>query len=101
MMKQGDVYWGQAADKRRPLMVVSRSTAIPILNRLVVAPITTTIRGIPQEIAIPDSVGLRFDCVASMDNLFAIPKQMLGDRVGAIPDARHQICQALEAVADC
>lgn len=100
-MKQGDVYWGQAADKRRPLMVVSRSTAIPMLNRLVVAPITTTIRGIPQEITIPDSVGLHLACVASMDNLFAIPKQMLGDRVGVIPDARHQICRALEALADC
>lgn len=101
MMQQGDVYWGKAVDKRRPVLVVSRSTAIPMLNRLVVAPITTTIRGIPQEIAVPESVGLRVDCVASMDNLFAIPKAMLEGRVGAIPDARQQICRALEALADC
>ena len=100
-MKQGDVYWGRAVDKRRPLMIISRSTAIPVLNRLVVAPITTKIRGIPQEISIPGSVGLHHDCVASMDNVFSMPKQMLGDRVGAVPDARHQICRALEAVADC
>lgn len=100
-MQQGDVYWGKAADKRRPVLVVSRSTAIPILNRLVVAPITTKIRGIPQEIEVPEAVGLRVDCVASMDNLFAIPKAMLEGRVGAIPDARHQICRAFEALADC
>ncbi|MEX2133807.1 MAG: type II toxin-antitoxin system PemK/MazF family toxin [Acidimicrobiia bacterium] len=100
-MQQGDVYWGKAVNKRRPVLVVSRSTAIPILNRLVVAPITTTIRDIPQEIVVSESVGLRVDCVASMDNLFAIPKAMLEGRVGAIPDARQQICRALEALADC
>lgn len=100
-MKQGDVYWGKAVDKRRPLMIISRSTAIPVLNRLVVAPITTKIRGIPQEIEVPNSAGLRVGCVANLDNLFAIPKQMLEGRVGTIPDARHQICRALEALADC
>jgi mRNA interferase MazF len=100
-MEQGDVFWAEAENKRRPVLLISRSTAIPVLNRLMVAPITTSIRGIPQEIRVPDSVGLRVECVASMDNLFAIPKHMLQDKVGAVPDARHKICRALEALADC
>jgi mRNA interferase MazF len=99
--QQGDVFWAEAEDKRRPVRLVSRSTAIPILNRLTVAPITTSIRRIPHEINVPDSVGLRLACVASMDNLFPIPKHMLKRRVGTIPDARHEICRALEALADC
>jgi mRNA interferase MazF len=49
---QGEVWWAQADDKRRPVLVVTRSDAIPVLTRLIVAPVTRTVRGIPTEIAL-------------------------------------------------
>jgi mRNA-degrading endonuclease toxin of MazEF toxin-antitoxin module len=38
--------------KRRPVLIVSRDEAIPVLNNLVVAPITSTARDIPTCIAV-------------------------------------------------
>lgn len=100
-IRQGDLHWAAGLDKRRPVLVVTRSSAIPVLNRLLVAPITKTIRHIPQEIPIPSSAGLEVDCVASLDNLTTVPKEMLGPKIGEIPNANFRICQALEGLADC
>ena len=51
-MNQGDVYWYtfRAPDKRRPVLILTRNSAIPFLTGVTVAPITTTVRGIPSEI---------------------------------------------------
>lgn len=100
-LRQGDVIWALADDKCRPVLIVSRTSSIPLLNRVVVAPITKTVRGIPQEILIGASGGLGIDSVASFDNMVAIGKDRLGDRIGSVPEARHKICRALEALADC
>lgn len=99
--QQGEIWWAESEDKRRPVLIVSRSEAAQHLNRLVVAPITRTVRGIPTEIALDESSGLVVDCAAAFDNLQPQPVSMLTLRVGAIPFARDQICSALEALADC
>lgn len=93
--------WALADDKRRPILIVSRTESIPLLNKVVVAPITKTVRGIPQEVPIGASGGLGIDSVASFDNLTAIGKDRLGERIGSVPEARNQICRAFEALADC
>ena len=99
--RQGDVWWAEAEDKRRPVLIVSRSEAAGRLNRLIVAPISRTIRDIPTEIRLDESSGLAVDCVASFDNLTPLSVSLLTERVGVIPMARQQICAALEAMADC
>lgn len=65
------------------------------------APVTKTVRGIPQEIPIGANGGLGIDSAASFDNLVAIGKDRLEDRIGSVPEARYQICRAMAAVADC
>ncbi len=99
--QQGEIWWAESEDKRRPMLIVSRSEAAQHLNRLVVAPITRTVRNIPTEIAIDESSGLAVDCAAAFDDLQPQPVSMLTFRVGAIPFPRDQICTALEALADC
>jgi mRNA-degrading endonuclease toxin of MazEF toxin-antitoxin module len=47
------------------------------------------------------SSGLGIDSVASFDNLTAIGKDLLGERIGSVPEARFQICRAMAAMADC
>jgi mRNA interferase MazF len=98
---QGDIWWAEAEDKRRPVLVVTRSEVIPILNWVVVAPVTRTVRGIPTEIALNAREGLRAPCVASFDNLQPIRRTFLTEIVGSLPQPRHQICHALSALADC
>lgn len=98
---QGEIWWAEAEDKRRPVLIVSRSEAAHHLNRVIVAPVTRTIRGIPTEVRLDESSGLSAECVASFDNLTPQPVSMLTERVGSVPLAREKICTALEALADC
>ena len=95
------MWWAEAEDKRRPVLIVTRSEAIPVLNRILVAPITRTIRSIPTEIPVSRDDGLPLPSVASFDNLQLIPKGFLTDRIGLIDRPRDQICRALSAMADC
>lgn len=99
---QGEVWWAETEDKRRPVMVVTRSEAVPALSRVVVAPVTSTVRGIPTEVALGSDEGLRGPCVASFDNLRPIRRSLLVERVGRLKaERRHELCRALAALADC
>jgi mRNA interferase MazF len=88
--------------KRRPVLVVSRDEVIPVLNNVVVAPVTTTIRDIPTCIRVGTDEGIDRDSVATFDNLAAVPKSVLTTRLGQLGvGGRQQICTALGAMADC
>jgi len=99
---QGEVWWAEAEDKRRPVLIVTRDAAVPVLHRLVVAPVTRTVRGIPTEIALSDEEGLPVACAASFDNLQPVNRRLLTARVGGLaPGRRGEVCRALGALADC
>ena len=98
---QGDIWWAEAEDKRRPVLVVTRSEAIPVLNWIVVAPVTRTVRGIPTEIPLDTEHGLDVPGAASFDNIQPIRKTFLTRRIGSLPLPRPGICRALSALADC
>lgn len=100
--EQGDIWWAEAEDKRRPVLVVTRSDIIPALNTIVIAPVTRTIRNIPTEIPLGDRHGLPDDCVAAFDNLQPIRRSYLTSRVGGLAvEETARICDALCALADC
>jgi mRNA interferase MazF len=88
--------------KRRPVLVVSRDEALPVLNNVVVAPVTSTRRDIPTCIPVGPAHGIDHDSVATFDNLAAVPTSVLTTRLGQLGiDGRRQICDALQALADC
>jgi mRNA interferase MazF len=99
--QQGDIWWAEAEDKRRPVLVITRSQAIPVRKRVVVAPVSRTVRGIPTEIGLGPSEGLESDCAASFDNLQPILRSALTERTGTLGPRRHEICETLRALADC
>ena len=99
--RQGDIWWAEMETKRRPVLVVTRSEAVPVLSRVLVAPITRTVRSIPTEVALGPGQGLSVECVASFDNLQPIRRSFLTDRVGSLGEAHSEICRALSALADC
>jgi mRNA interferase MazF len=90
-----------ADDKRRPVLVVTRSEAVPVLSGIVVAPVTRTVRSIPTEIPLGEEEGLRVDCAASFDNLQRIRRSALVERIGYLGPRRVEICNSLRALSDC
>ncbi|HUR23933.1 MAG TPA: type II toxin-antitoxin system PemK/MazF family toxin [Acidimicrobiales bacterium] len=100
--RQAEIWWAEAEDKRRPVLVVTRSEAVPVLTWLIIAPVTRTVRGIPTEVRLGADEGLSVDCIASFDNLQPVRRSFLTDRAGSLsPMRRHEICRALDALADC
>ena len=93
---------GTPNGKRRPVLVVTRNEAIAVLNNIVVAPITTTLRSIPTNVPVGPAEGIDHESVASFDNLAAVPRAVLTRKLGALDAVRrHEICAALDALADC
>lgn len=72
-------------DKRRPVLVLTRQEIIDHLDTVTVAPITTTIRGIPTEVTIGPDVGLRAESAINLDHVATVPKAGLRSFVGTVP----------------
>ncbi len=79
-MERGEVRWYTFAepDKARPVLILTRSSAVRYLNAVTVAPITTTIRGVPSEVQFSPADGLMNACAANFYNLQTVPKSKIG-----------------------
>ena len=96
----GDVWWADI-DKVRPVVVLTRRRVAARLTRVLVAPVTTTIRGIPTEVPLGPAEGLK-PSVASLDNIQLIPASALLQRIGAVTPTRwREFCRAMQAVMAC
>lgn len=88
--------------KRRPVLIVSRDEVIAVLNNVVVAPVTRTIRAIPTCVPVGPDEGIDHESVATFDNLASVPKSVLTLRLGSLGvGGQRQICDALDAMANC
>ena len=85
-MNRGDVCWYtfKTPDKRRPVLILTRDSAIGVLNAVTVAPITSTIRSIPTEVILTEADGLPNTCAANLDNLQTVPKSNIGARIARL-----------------
>ena len=98
---QGEIWWAETEDMRRPVLVVTRSEAIGVLTAIVVAPVTRTVRNIPTEIQLGPDEGLAVGCAASFDNLQRLRRAALTSRAGDLGARRVEVGIALRALADC
>ncbi len=102
--QRGDVWWCELPNiGRRPVIVLSRDTAIPRLRRTLIAPCTTTIRGLPSEVLLDPSVDpVPRSCVANLDSVENVSVAVLTDRIGSLSGHRMtEICAALHVAVDC
>lgn len=86
-MNRGDVCWYtfKTPDKRRPVLILTRDSAIAVLHSVSVAPITSTIRGIPTEVVLTEADGVLSTCAANFDNIQTVPKSYIGERIAQLP----------------
>lgn len=97
-MNQGDVYWYtfKEPDKRRPVIILTRDSAIPYLSAVTIVPITTTIRAIPSEVVLSEADGLLTECAANCDNLQTIAKSKLGGYMAHLaPEKLRELREAI------
>lgn len=89
-MNRGDVCWYtfKTPDKKRPVLVLTRDSAIAVLNTVTIAPITSTIRSIPTEVVLTEEDGLPSTCAANFDNLQTVPKANIGNRITRLNASR-------------
>ncbi len=100
--RQGEIWRAEAEDERRPVLVITRSEAVPVLTWIIVAPVTRSARPIPTHLPLGPGEGLDMPCAAAFDNLQPIRRSFLVQRAGALRiDERDEICRALKALADC
>ena len=89
-------------DKQRPVVVLTRDSAIGHLVTVTVAPITSTIRGVPSEVTLDIEDGMKGRCAVNLHNVVTIAQTRLGPRIGALRTARMQeICAALRFSLAC
>ena len=89
-------------DKERPVLVLTRSSVLAYLSRATVAPITSTIRGVPSEVALGPEDGMKQGCVVNLHNVMTVSRDALGRRVAALsPERMKQVCAALAFALGC
>jgi mRNA interferase MazF len=82
-LARGEVrlYQFAAPDKKRPALVLTRNSAIAYLSTVTVAPITSTIRGVPSEVVLREEDGMKSPCAVNLHNAVTVSQQRLGRRV--------------------
>lgn len=90
-MRQLEIWWARMPEPvgRRPVLLLSRTPAYEYLGKVIVVEITTTVRGIPQEVPLGRREGLSRASVANLDNLHVIAKDWLIEPIGALAASRH------------
>lgn len=102
-MRRGEVWWAERPDqKRRPVLILTRTEAIPVLRSVVVAPATRTIRSIPSELRVGPDDGMPEESAFSFDNVSVMPKAMLTGMICLLaPERLLEACRAIAAAFDC
>jgi mRNA interferase MazF len=102
-VRRGEVWWGTYADAgRRPFLILTRNPAIPFLHAIVVAQLTSTVRGIPTEVLLEPADGVPRRCVVNLDSVRRIPKDALTERICTLSGAHMtQVCNALNLALGC
>ena len=84
------------------MLVLTRSSAIPYLSRVTVAPITSTIRGVPSEITLGPEDGMKHPCAANLHNVVTVNQENLGRRLTQLsPRRMREVCVALAFALGC
>jgi mRNA interferase MazF len=97
----GQVWWADL-DKIRPVVVLTRARIASRLQRVLVAPVTTTVRGIPTEVLLGKSEGVKPGSVANLDNIHLVSVEFLVALAGTVdPDRWPEFCMAMRKVMSC
>ncbi len=103
-VERGDIrfYRFPAPDKPRPVLVLTRGSAIGYLSRVTVAPITSTIRSVPSEVELDVDDGMKQPCAVNLHNLVTVATSGLSRRLAQLAPSRlDEVCAAIGFALGC
>lgn len=102
MVTKGELWWLETPDEKgRPVLVISRDEANAVMRRVMVAPVTRTLRSAPSQLPLGRDEGLPTESVANFDDIASVPQALLVRRLGTLGPRLHELCERLRAMADC
>jgi mRNA interferase MazF len=97
-MNRGEIRWYtfRLPDKRRPVLILTRSEVIDQLNEIIAVPATRTIRGLPTEVVLTTNDGMPTDCALNFDHISMAQRDRIGSILCGFPQSRWpEVRQAL------
>jgi mRNA interferase MazF len=89
-------------DKQRPVLVLTRDSALRYLSKVTVAPITSTIRGVPSEVSLGPDDGMKRPCAVNLHHLVTVSREGMGRRLTRLgPRRMREVCTALGFSLGC
>ena len=101
---RGDIWMYDFAkpDKKRPVLVISRQSVIPLLRTVMVAPVTSTIYGVPSEVRVGIEHGLKHESAVNLDHIQTVDRSRLTRFIGHLSDdVMSEVCAALAVATGC
>jgi mRNA interferase MazF len=91
-MKRGEIRWYVFArpDKKRPVLILTRDSALEFLGEVTVAPITSTIRNIPSEVLLTNADGMSRDCAVNLDHVQTVSKGKIGSLITTLSTVKME-----------
>jgi mRNA interferase MazF len=102
-MNRGEVWWVEDPELgRRPYLVLTRQSAIDVLNAVLSVPASRTIRGAPSEIKLDRDDGMPEECALSFDNIATIPKGFFVERICRLSVTKLElVCRVVAIATGC
>jgi len=91
-MERGEVRWYlfSRPDKKRPVLILTRDSAVEFLGEVTVAPITSTVRDIPSEVLLTKAEGMPRDCAVNLDHLQTVAKGIIGSLITTLSASKME-----------
>lgn len=89
-MKRGEVRWYRFStpDKRRPVVILTRDSILEYLAEVTVAPVTSTVRDIPSEVALTKEDGMPRECAVNLDHVQTVSRNKIGSLITTLRSER-------------
>lgn len=103
-MNRGEIwlYTFKPPDKRRPVLVLTRQEVIGLLSTVMIAPITSAIRGAPSEVLVGVDEGLKVPSAINLDHVQTVEQRQLSQYVGSLSREKlTAVCRALAIATGC
>jgi mRNA interferase MazF len=103
VVARGEVHWLEVEDdKRRPVLVLSPDPLVAALRKVLVVPLTTTVRNVPTEVSLGPGDGVPRESAANCNDVRAVPRTLLVERVATLgQDRMLEVCAALRRATGC
>lgn len=96
------LYTFRPPDKRRPVLVLTRDNVIDLIRTIMVAPVTSTVRGSPGEVIVGIDQGLKVRSAVNLDHVQTVEQRRLHRFVGSLgPEKMREVCRALAVATGC